>query len=83
MAGLVFDTQVYRPAGYIRTSIDNTGKALLLALILVAVALLLAAAKRVRSSPRSMCATTSRERTPPHHGSVTLTVLLRSTRPVL
>jgi len=40
MGGIEFDTQVYRPANYIRSAINNVGGALVLALILVAVALL-------------------------------------------
>ena len=40
LGGIEFDPTVYQPAGYIRTSIGNVGRALLIALILVAVALL-------------------------------------------
>ena len=40
MGGIEFDTQVYRPANYIRSAINNVASALLIALILMAVALL-------------------------------------------
>jgi Cu/Ag efflux pump CusA len=40
LGGIEFDPTVYSPAGYIRTSIDNVERALLIALALVAVLLL-------------------------------------------
>lgn len=41
LGGIVFDTQVYRPANYIRTAIGNVAKALLVGVILVAFTLLI------------------------------------------
>ncbi|HXJ69324.1 MAG TPA: efflux RND transporter permease subunit [Verrucomicrobiae bacterium] len=40
LGGIEFDRDIYRPAGYVRTAMNNVGIALLLSLILVAVALL-------------------------------------------
>ena len=40
LAGMQFDTSLYRPASYIQSAIDNVSKAVIVGLVLVAVALL-------------------------------------------
>ena len=40
LGGIEFDRDIYRPAGYVKTAMDNVGMALLVSLILIAVVLL-------------------------------------------